>query len=338
VLLQAVARGLAAFFAGFTLLNLVGAWRSPGFDENIWWIDLRYLPAALAAVILAAVAVLLLAYAVRPAVGGRRRAATLAVTGALAAAALENVVAFYVVWRRGEIDPHVPLPLSLLIAAALGIVVWATATGSPASSARRAAWRRGRRGGRVSLIVAAGTLAACVVLFPLAQVFFFGTTDYRRQADVAVVFGAQVHDDGSPSTALVDRVTTGADLYKHGTVPILIMSGAVGASGYDEAQVMRQMAVEQGVPARDIIVDSHGVNTNATVADTLAIFRSRDFRRVLAVSHFYHLPRVKLAYERAGVEVYTVPAESTGPIAETPRLVLREIPAFWVYYLRAIAR
>ncbi len=59
---------------------------------------------------------------------------------------------------------------------------------------------------------------------------------------------------------------------------------------------------------------------------------------MLAVSHFYHLPRVKLAYERAGVEVYTVPAESTGPIAETPRLVLREIPAFWVYYLRAIAR
>ena len=47
---------------------------------------------------------------------------------------------------------------------------------------------------------------------------------------------------------------------------------------------------------------------------------------------------MKLAYERAGVEVYTVPAESTGRIKETPRLVLREIPAFWVYYLRAIAR
>ena len=43
------------------------------------------------------------------------------------------------------------------------------------------------------------------------------------------------------------------------------------------------MAVEQGVPAKDIIVDSHGVNTNATVADRLAIFASRGFRRVLAV-------------------------------------------------------
>ena len=77
------------------------------------------------------------------------------------------------------------------------------------------------------------------MLFPLAQVFFFGTTDYRRQADVAVVFGAQVHDDGSPSTALVDRVTTACDLYHEGTVPVLIMSGAVGESGYDEAEVMR---------------------------------------------------------------------------------------------------
>ncbi len=64
-----------------------------------------------------------------------------------------------------------------------------------------------------------GTLAACVVLFPLAQVFFFGTTDYRRQADVAVVFGAQVHDDGSPSTALGDRVTTACDLYQRAPCP-----------------------------------------------------------------------------------------------------------------------
>ena len=46
--IAAVARGLALFCGAFTLLNVVGALRTPGFDENIWWIDLHLLPQAAA--------------------------------------------------------------------------------------------------------------------------------------------------------------------------------------------------------------------------------------------------------------------------------------------------
>jgi uncharacterized SAM-binding protein YcdF (DUF218 family) len=56
---------------------------------------------------------------------------------------------------------------------------------------------------------------------------------------------------------------------------------------------------------------------------------------VLVVSHFYHLPRIKLAYERAGLEVYTVPAAQSAIVPQTPANVAREVPALWVYYLRA---
>ena len=37
-------RGMAGFFGGFTLLNLVGDYYSLGFDSNGWWIELRFLP------------------------------------------------------------------------------------------------------------------------------------------------------------------------------------------------------------------------------------------------------------------------------------------------------
>jgi len=57
---------------------------------------------------------------------------------------------------------------------------------------------------------------------------------------------------------------------------------------------------------------------------------------VLAVSNAYHLPRIKLAYRRQGQEVFTVPAEETRRIKETPYLWLREVPGFWVYYLRGL--
>ena len=42
---------------------------------------------------------------------------------------------------------------------------------------------------------------------------------------------------------------------------------------------------------RDILRDARGINTEATVRNTLALRP----RRVLAVSHFYHLPRIKMS-------------------------------------------
>ena len=36
-------RGVAIFLGGFTLLNALGGVVRPGFDANLWWIDLRLL-------------------------------------------------------------------------------------------------------------------------------------------------------------------------------------------------------------------------------------------------------------------------------------------------------
>ena len=115
----------------------------------------------------------------------------------------------------------------------------------------------------------------CVFLFPLAQVLFFGTTDYRRAADVAVVFGAQVHDNGAPSTSLRDRMDTAVALYKDRLVKKVLVSGGVGDSGYNEALVMRDMAVKAGIHREDVIVDSSGVNTEATVRNSIPFFVAR---------------------------------------------------------------
>ena len=187
-----------------------------------------------------------------------------------------------------------------------------------------------------------GTAAACVVAFPLAQEFFFGNTDYlggsaSRPADAVVVFGAEVHPGGRPSFVLMDRMATAVGLYKSGRVRRILVSGAVGASGYNEALVMRDMAVRAGVPRKNVVVDSGGVNTDATVNDTVPFFGGEGWRRIAAESDFYHLPRIKLAYARAGWDVLTVPAHPRHRIPQTPFLVLREVPAFWVYYLRAVA-
>jgi vancomycin permeability regulator SanA len=324
--LTAVARGLALFFGAFTLLNVAGTLRVPAFDANVWWIDPPVVPRAAAIAVFAAAGGVLIAFGVAPRMRTWRRWTTFVFTIALGAAAVYDVVQFYRVWRDGLIAPELPLPLSLVFAALIALVAVAVFLAPTRPRRRWPAWTL------VGL-----TVAACIVLFPLAQVLFFGTTDYRRPADVAVVFGAQVHRNGAPSTSLTDRVDTAVALYKDGLVGRLFMSGGVGDSGYNEALVMRDMAVARGVPAGRIVIDSNGVSTNATVADTVPFFGGKGWRRILAVSQFYHLPRIKLAYQRAGWDVLTVPARGSRPIKETPYLVAREIPAFWVYYLRAVA-
>ena len=146
---------------------------------------------------------------------------------------------FYLAWRAGELRPGLPVPLSFVICALLVFVAWA-ALRPPAPRRRRL----------LAAAVLVATAAACVLLFPVAQVFFFGGSDYRRPADVVVVFGAQVHDDGHASTSLRDRMTTAVELYKEGLVKRVIVSGGVGDSGFNEALVMRDMAVEAGVPRK----------------------------------------------------------------------------------------
>jgi len=177
------------------------------------------------------------------------------------------------------------------------------------------------------------TLLTALVAFPLAQIYCFGNTDYRRPADAIVVFGAGVYANGTPSLALYDRVLTACRLYHEGYAPLLIFSGGPGMGAIHETDAMRRMAIEQGVPADAILLDRHGLDTRATVRNTVPIFRQRHICRVLAVSQFFHLPRIKITYLHAGFDVYTVPAAATRPMLMLPWLVTREVAALWEYYL-----
>jgi vancomycin permeability regulator SanA len=324
------ARGLALFFGGFGLLNLLVTLFGRGLDQNIWWIDLHSLPGWLAAILLGVCAAALLAYGLQPRLSGWRRRCTSAAAALLAFIALENAAQFYRVWAHGGIRPWAPLPLSLVLAIGLGWLAFMATRPVPAAS-------RGGHGRRlVQPLLAAAVLGVCIVAFPLMQMAFFGSTDYRRHADAIVVLGAQVHKNGQASASLVERMNTAIDLYREGYAPLMIVSGGRGDGGVHEAIAMRDLAVKAGVPADAVLTDMNGVNTQATVDDTLVQLRKRHLRRVLVVSHFYHLARIKLTYAQKGLDVWTVPAERvhfSGAVAFT---MSREIPGFWVYYLRGV--
>jgi uncharacterized SAM-binding protein YcdF (DUF218 family) len=300
-----------------------GRFRHPSFDPNIWWIDLRFLPKPAGQLLLSAVGALLVAHGLRPATGGWRRHASLAVVAITGLVASMNAAAYYRIWNAGTISPRSPVPLSLLIAVLLALISLSMIRPAPSV------------GRRTSLEVVAAVSLAFLSGLPLLQMAFFGTTDHRRPADAVVVFGARVRSDGTASLTLANRVATASELYREGLADTIVMTDGIEPSGFDETIVMRDLAVQLGVPSEAIILDAGGHNTNASVANTVRFFRENGLHRILAVSQFYHLPRIKLAYARAGLEAWTVPARTTS-IPRTRAIVAREIPAFWLYYLRAV--
>ena len=318
-------RAVALFFGGFGALNVMAGLFVRGFDANVWWIDLRPLPAWLTQPFLLLASLTLLAYALRTRIVVRRVWPRRLVAVAVALA-LWNAVGFWVLLAQGRIVTAMPVPLSFFVAGALAFVAVNMRRTLPARITARA--------GRMLLFLAA--LASVCFLFTVAQMFCFGRTDYRRPADVVVVFGAGVTRSGAPSLALYDRMRTAIGLVRSGLASRIIVSGGPGPGRVHETQTMRRLALEAGVPDKDIIVDPRGLNTRATVRNTARMFSRLHLNRVLAVSHFYHLPRVKMAFQRAGLEVFTVPARESRPLAAMPWYMAREVAAFWSYYLRLV--
>src|SRR5262249_26232354 len=120
-----IARGLALFFGGFCLFNLLGERLTPGFDANLWWIDLRVLPHTLANLFLLLCAFCLIGFVLQPARSGWRQILTAGCLTALLVWSGANIVQFYRLLVHGVISPAIPVPLSLFISGALALILLA---------------------------------------------------------------------------------------------------------------------------------------------------------------------------------------------------------------------
>lgn len=320
-----IRRTLALMIAAAVLLNCAAL--RPGFDPNIWLLDLRAVPGWIATPGLLTAAALLLGFAIRPRMSRTREFATFAAAAALLAVAAANAAVYYALLARGVVQSAMPVALSACLLAVLAAVVTGVRRARSAPSVRPAAG------------AAWSALTAAVILigFPLAQMATFGQTDYRRPADAILVFGARAYADGTPSSALSDRVRTACSLYHAGLAPLIIMSGGPGDGPVHETESMQRLAESLGVPTSAIILDPAGLNTRGTIDSAAAMARDRRLGRILAISHFYHLPRIKLAADRAGLALYTIPAPQERPLQGLPWFMAREVAACWVYYIRAVA-
>ncbi|HYM61779.1 MAG TPA: YdcF family protein [Thermoanaerobaculia bacterium] len=324
-MLPPIARGLALFLGVFTLLNIAGDLSGQAFDTNLWWIDLWPIPPFAARFLLVVFALAAIGSGLVRQPRAWQGKMEMAVFAGFLLAGVFDSIRYFVVLARGEVRSSLPIPVSLLVTIALAAIL-AGRLRLPSGEPDRERERK----------IVAATVAVSALVFPLAQITLYGLTDYSRPADLIVAFGAHAYADGTCSDALADRVKTACRLYKAGLAPRLLFSGGPGAGAVDEPEAMRRLAMKLGVPDSAIMKDSNGLNTESTARNTAAATSGQRLR-ILAVSHFYHLPRVKMTFHRYGMEVYTVPSENSlrGVL---PWLIAREEAAFWSYYLRRFRR
>jgi SanA protein len=120
---------------------------------------------------------------------------------------------------------------------------------------------------------------------------------------VAIVFGAGLRRDGTPTAILRDRVDTGASLYFRGKIERLLMSGDNSELNYNEPEAMRRYALSLGVPDESITLDYAGRRTYDTCYRAKAIF---GVKSALLVTQKFHLPRALFLCNALGLEAHGV--------------------------------
>lgn len=163
----------------------------------------------------------------------------------------------------------------------------------------------------IRIILTAAFLGMAALILPrlitavhaLGRVYQVENAPTRR---VAIVFGAGLWRDGSPTPVLRDRVATAVELYFSGKVEKLLMSGDNSYVEYNEPQAMKDYAIELGVPEEDIVLDYAGRRTYDTC------YRARDIfgvNSVILVTQRFHLPRALFLCNALGVQAVGVSAD-----------------------------
>ena len=126
-----------------------------------------------------------------------------------------------------------------------------------------------------------------------------------KNVDCVIILGAGVLED-SPSPMLQDRLNVGIKLYKDGVVPKIIMSGDHGRKEYDEVNVMKEYAIDNGVPSVDIFMDHAGFSTYDSIYRAKEIFGAKN---IIIVTQEYHLYRAIYISNSLGLNAYGVSAD-----------------------------
>jgi uncharacterized SAM-binding protein YcdF (DUF218 family) len=121
-------------------------------------------------------------------------------------------------------------------------------------------------------------------------------------AAAIVILGAGVRHDASGEDAVslkgMARLAAGAEVHRRTAQPILV-------TGYSGRLMARELERTFAVPVR--WVEGESRTTHESAVRVAPLLRGEGVRRVILVTHFWHMPRAAAAFRHAGLEVDPAP-------------------------------
>jgi vancomycin permeability regulator SanA len=146
---------------------------------------------------------------------------------------------------------------------------------------------------------------AYIILVPVAIVQYGRNRIYTKienipAYNVAIVFGAGLTAQGTPSDILQDRLDTAYQLYIEEKIDRILISGDNTSDGYSEPQAMYDYLVYTlDVQPDDVVRDFAGLRTYDTCARAKNIW---GIDRAILISQGYHLSRAIFTCSELGIQ------------------------------------
>jgi uncharacterized SAM-binding protein YcdF (DUF218 family)/glycosyltransferase involved in cell wall biosynthesis len=197
-----------------------------------------------------------------------------------------------------------------------------------------------------TISIVAALAIAYLVIFYTPMVWMLASplriAEAPQPADAIVVFAGGVGESGEAGGGYQERVKQAVDLYRQGYAPrVVLVSGFVFA--FPEAEVMRSLAMSNGVPGDAIQLVTDVENTRDYAVRSREVLAQNGSKRALLVSSPYHMRRALLAWRRAAPDIEAIPspapisqfyAHGRGASLDQIRGILQEYAAIALYWWR----
>lgn len=134
----------------------------------------------------------------------------------------------------------------------------------------------------------------------------------KPKADAIVILGSGVATDAmeygndTANERTLIRTRYGATLARRYDMPVLVTGGQLPDTEASEADIMTGiLRNEFGVEVR--WQEAGSMDTAGNAALSASILKAAGVRSIVLVTHAFHMPRAKLLFERAGLEVIPAP-------------------------------
>lgn len=156
-------------------------------------------------------------------------------------------------------------------------------------------------------------VVANLLIAPLeAQSAAIAPTAAKPEAGAIVVLGSGLATDAdeyggdTANERTLIRTRYGATLARRYDLPVLVTGGLLPNTEASEAAIMAGiLSNEFGVEAR--WQEPGSLDTAGNAALSAPILKAAGIRRIVLVTHAFHMPRARLLFERAGLEVIPAP-------------------------------